>query len=115
MRNDDYAEDAAMDERNIELQDADDDLDDDDAFTDTDVLHSSAYAESDDFDADYDDDEFVGESSVIFDVDDLVAEFEAESETKDRNPSSRLRKRLEAIAERKRRHADLLDFADYDI
>ena len=59
-------------------------------------------------------DDFVGDSSVVFDVDDLVAEFEAETGDA-ANPSSRLRRRLEAIAERKRRHDDLMDFADYDL
>ena len=59
-------------------------------------------------------DDFVGDSSVVFDVDDLVAEFEAEG-MEDSSASSRLRRRLEAIQERKRRHDDLLDFADYDL
>ncbi len=56
----------------------------------------------------------VGYSSVVFDVDNLVAEFEAETGDP-ANHSNRLRRRLEAIAERKRRHDDLLDFADYDL
>ena len=59
-------------------------------------------------------DDLVGENSVVFDVDDLVAEFEAEA-GEDNHPSSRLRRRLEAIAERKRRHDDLMDFDDYDL
>jgi len=59
-------------------------------------------------------DDFIGESSIVFDVDDLVAQFEAESEAGS-SPSARLRKRLEALAERKRRHAELLDFNDYEL
>ncbi len=58
--------------------------------------------------------DMVGGNSIIFDVDELVAEFEAEAGESE-NPSHRLRKRLEAISERKRRHNDLEDFSDYDI
>ncbi len=111
MRSDDYEDDALMDGQNVSLQDADDDLDDGD-FTDTDVLDSSAFADPDAFD---DDGDFDDETPVRIEVDDLVAEFDAESEMPAKSASSRLRKRLEAIAERKRRHQDLLDFADYDI
>ena len=56
----------------------------------------------------------VGEASVEIDVESLVAEFEAEaSDGVDAN--GRVRRRLEAIIERKRRHDDLADFEDYDL
>ena len=56
----------------------------------------------------------VGMSSVQFDVEELITELEAESSDKtDKN--GRLRKRLDAILERKRRHEELIDFDDYDI
>ncbi|MEE4185135.1 MAG: hypothetical protein V2J12_05165 [Gammaproteobacteria bacterium] len=82
-------------------------------------------SEFDDFEEDeYDDtpifgsngavDDFVGDNSVIFDVEGLVAEFEAESGRR-ASPAARLRKRLEALAERKRRHAELMDFDDYEL
>ena len=90
-----------------------DGMDAGDDFADTDVLE----AESDSGDEAYSEgpvDDFVGDSSVVFDVDDLVAEFEAEG-MEDSNAASRLRRRLEAIQERKRRHDDLADFADYDL
>lgn len=87
-------------------------------FSETDVLLADDYdeadAEADAYSPDREVMDFIGDSSIVFDVEDLVAQFEAESEGTS-NPSSRLRKRLEAIAERKRRHADLMDFNDYDI
>ena len=88
-----------------------------DEFADTDVLESEEFTDTAVYQDDSAVDEFIGESSVVFDVDDIVAEFEAESvgEASDESQSSRLRKRLEAIAERKRRHNDLMDFGDYDL
>lgn len=56
----------------------------------------------------------VGDSSVQLDVAQLLAEVEAES-SKGVDASGRVRRRLEAIMERKRRHQDLLDFEDYDL
>jgi hypothetical protein len=54
------------------------------------------------------------EGSVQLDVESLVAEFEAEAgDGVDAN--GRIRRRLEAIAERKRRHEELEDFEDYKI
>ena len=82
--------------------------DDDEDFGDDDDTGDDAYSEVGSVD------DFVGENSVVFDVDNLVAEFEAEAGMGG-NPSSRLRRRLEALAERKRRHNDLMDFDDYDI
>ena len=56
------------------------------------------------------------EGSVEIDVESLVAEFEAEAKAgKGVDEDGRIRKRLEAIAERKRRHEELKDFSDYDI
>ena len=55
-----------------------------------------------------------GEGSVEIDVESLVAEFEAEA-ANGVDADGRIRKRLEAIAERKRRHEELEDFSDYDI
>ena len=56
----------------------------------------------------------VGDSSVQLDVAQLLAEVEAEA-AKGVDSSGRVRRRLEAIMERKRRHQDLLDFDDYDL
>lgn len=56
----------------------------------------------------------VGEASVEIDVDSLVAEFEAEASS-GVDASGRIRRRLEALAERKRRHREMEDFADYDV
>jgi len=55
-----------------------------------------------------------GEGSIEIDVDSLVAEFEAEAGN-GIDANGRIRRRLEAIAERKRRHEELKDFSDYDI
>ncbi|MGI9291446.1 MAG: hypothetical protein ACR2QG_09265 [Gammaproteobacteria bacterium] len=55
-----------------------------------------------------------GEGSIQIDVDSLVAEFEAEA-SKGVDADGRIRKRLEAIQERKRRHEELQDFEDYEI
>lgn len=94
--------------------DADSDAND---FTNTDVLMADDFGDADAEPEVFNEkrvDDFIGEGSIVFDVEELVAEFEAEAEGKS-NPSSKLRKRLEAIAERKRRHEDMLDFNDYDI
>jgi hypothetical protein len=56
----------------------------------------------------------VGDSSVQLDVAQLLAEVEAEA-SKGVDANGRVRRRLEAIMERKRRHQDLLDFEDYDL
>lgn len=90
-----------------------DDAVDEDDFAETVVLNEEDATEEA-YQADGPVKDMVGDSSVIFDVDELVAEFEAEGGDAE-NPSTRLRKRLEAIAERKRRHDDLADFGDYDL
>jgi hypothetical protein len=56
----------------------------------------------------------VGNNSVQLDVAQLLAEVEAEA-SKGVDANGRVRRRLEAIMERKRRHQDLLDFEDYDL
>ena len=56
----------------------------------------------------------VGEASVQIDVESLVAEFEAEA-SEGVDSSGRIRRRLDAIMERKKRHEDLADFEDYDL
>ena len=88
----------------------DDDLDelegDDDDFADTFVLDSK--------DDDDDDSDNVGATSVEIDAEQLLAEVEAEA-AHGVDPSGRVRRRLEAIMERKRRHMDLIDFDEYDL
>ena len=79
------------------------DVIDDSMFSDTAVLDTTVSATDN-----------VGESSVEIDVESLVAEFEAEAnEGVDAN--GRVRRRLDAILERKRRHEDLVDFTDYEL
>ena len=56
----------------------------------------------------------VGEASVEIDVESLVAEFEAEA-SDGVDESGRIRRRLDAILERKRRHEDMADFEDYEL
>jgi hypothetical protein len=55
----------------------------------------------------------VGEGSVEIDVESLIADFEAEA-ADGVDASGRVRRRLDAIMERKRRHEALVDFEDYD-
>jgi hypothetical protein len=87
---------------------ADDDFDelegDDEDFSDTFVLDSK----------DDDDSDNVGATSVEIDAEQLLAEVEAEA-AHGVDPSGRVRRRLEAIMERKRRHMDLIDFDEYDL
>jgi hypothetical protein len=55
-----------------------------------------------------------GEGSIQIDVESLVAEFEAEA-TEGVDANGRIRRKLEAITERKRRHEELEDFEDYEL
>ena len=89
----------------IEFQDDDfsDDADSMDELSDTTILEADSELSDN-----------VGFSSVQIDVSQLLAEVEAEA-SKGVDASGRVRRRLEAIMERKRRHQDLLDFADYDL
>jgi hypothetical protein len=89
----------------IEFQDAElaDDADGADELSDTTILEADSELSDN-----------VGYSSVQLDVAQLLAEVEAEA-SKGVDASGRVRRRLEAIMERKRRHQDLLDFEDYDL
>ena len=56
----------------------------------------------------------VGETSVEFDVEDLIAEVEAEvPDGVDRD--GKMRKRLEEVLEKKQSDEELADFEDYDV
>jgi len=79
-----------------------------DEATNTDVL------EEDVFVADTTASDNVGMSSVQFDVEELIADIESHAPD-GVDKSGRLRKRLDAIRERKLRHQALVDFDDYDI
>lgn len=89
----------------IEFQDDDlaGDLETADELSDTTILEADSELSDN-----------VGYSSVQIDVAQLLAEVEAEA-SKGVDASGRVRRRLEAIMERKRRHQDLLDFEDYDL
>ena len=82
-------------------------------FTDTSVLGEEEFADTGVWESNKKLTENT-EGSVEIDVESLVAEFEAEA-GKGVDSDGRIRKRLEAIAERKRRHEELKDFSDYDI
>jgi hypothetical protein len=56
----------------------------------------------------------VGGSSVELDVEQLLAEVEAEAPD-GVDTDGRVRRKLEAIVERKRRHEALVDFDEYDL
>ena len=111
-----HEDEAVLESQDDELAEGfeDESFEDEDDFSDTAVLDDDDDTGDDAYSAVGSVDDFVGENSVVFDVDNLVAEFEAEAGMGG-NPSSRLRRRLEALAERKRRHNDLMDFDDYDI
>jgi hypothetical protein len=76
---------------------------DDEAFTDTIVFDEAKLATDN-----------VGGASVQLDVESLVAEFEAEA-ADGVDSDGRVRRKLEAVLERKRRHEELVDFEDYEI
>jgi hypothetical protein len=88
----------------------------DDVWADS-ADESTEITEADDtaiFEANSENSDNVGNSSVQLDVAQLLAEVEAEA-SKGVDANGRVRRRLEAIMERKRRHQDLLDFEDYDL
>ena len=105
--------------RNIEMQsklrkhskDAQDQRADIDVADESD----SDFDDTDVFEAKTDASDNVGGSSVEIDVEQLLAEFEEEAATAGVDSSGRVRKRLEAIMERKRRHEELIDFDEYDL
>lgn len=57
----------------------------------------------------------VGEASVELNVEELIAEIEADSQEHAADPNGRVRRRLEDMLERKRAAEELIDFDDYDI
>jgi hypothetical protein len=75
---------------------------DDEAFTDTIVFDEAKLATDN-----------VGGASVQLDVESLVAEFEAEA-ADGVDSDGRVRRKLEAVLERKRRHEELVDYNDYE-
>ncbi|NOR21057.1 MAG: hypothetical protein GQ538_13330 [Xanthomonadales bacterium] len=72
------------------------------------------FSETDVFEAKTDMSDNVGGSSVEIDVEQLLADFEAEAPS-GVDEGGRVRRRLEAIVERKRRHEALVDFEEYDL
>ncbi len=56
----------------------------------------------------------VGETSVEFDVEDLIAEVEAEVPD-GVDSDGKMRKRLEEVLEKKHTDEELADFEDYDV
>jgi hypothetical protein len=82
-------------------------------LTDTQVLGEDEFADTNVWESNKELTEN-SEGSVEINVESLVAEFEAEAGT-GVDADGRIRKHLEAIAERKRRHEELKDFSDYDI
>jgi len=57
----------------------------------------------------------VGEASVELNVEELIAEIEAESQVNAADPDCKVRRRLEDMLDRKRSAEELIDFEDYDI
>lgn len=80
-----------------------DSFEENDQFAETDVFESKTVTSDN-----------VGGSSVEIDVEQLLADFEAEAPS-GVDESGRVRRRLEAIVERKRRHEALVDFEEYDL
>jgi hypothetical protein len=72
-------------------------------FDETDVFESPTAASDN-----------VGGASVELDVEQLLADFESEAAS-GVDAGGRVRKRLEAMMERKRRHEALIDFDEYDL
>lgn len=75
---------------------------------------SEDFDDTDVFEAKTDASDNVGGTSVELDVEQLLVEFEAEAAS-GVDPSGRVRRRLEAMMERKRRHEELIDFDEYDL
>jgi hypothetical protein len=94
-----------------------------DGFAETDVMQDSGDSDSSDneefadtavLDANAVNSDNVGGSSVEIDVEELLAEVEAEA-SDGVDADGKVRRRLEAIMERKRRHEELVDFDEYDL
>ncbi|MCP3999807.1 MAG: hypothetical protein GY727_02735 [Gammaproteobacteria bacterium] len=80
---------------------------------DNETIDDSAFAETAVIEAQMKPTDNVGEASVQLDVESLIADIELEAaEGVDAN--GRIRRKLDAIMERKRRHEALVDFEDYD-
>ena len=77
------------------------------------VIDDSAFAETTLIEANMRPTDNVGESSVEINVESLIADIEAEA-ADGVDANGRVRRRLDAIIERKRRHEELVDFEDYD-
>jgi len=106
------ARNSLSDEQDTELVE---DMQDEWADTEkTDVIDDSVFSDTAVLDAAGSPTDNVGEASVEIDVESLVAEFEAEA-SEGVDASDRVRRRLDAILERKRRHKDLVDFTDYEL
>jgi hypothetical protein len=79
----------------------------------TDAVDDSAFAETAVIEAQMKPTDNVGEASVQLDVESLIADVEAEA-ADGVDANGRVRRKLDAIIERKRRHEELIDFEDYD-
>ena len=90
------------------MDEYDDDVIEDTAETDETMLDESIET------SDVGDTANVGETSVEIDVEELVAELEAEG-ISDVDCNGKVRKRLEEILEQKRAMEELADFDDYDV
>ncbi len=86
---------------------------DDTANKPADVIDDSEFVETAVIEAHMRPTDNVGEASVEIDVESLIADVEAEA-AEGVDASGRIRRRLDAIVERKRRHEELMDFEDYD-
>jgi len=81
----------------------DSNLDGSDDFADTVILDAKSKSTDN-----------VGMDSVEIDVESLLADLEAEA-PKGVDQEGRIRRRLDAMLERKRRHEEMLDIEDYDL
>jgi hypothetical protein len=80
---------------------------------DADVIDDSEFAETAVIEAHMQPTDNVGEGSVEIDVESLIADVEAEA-SEGVDASGRIRRKLDAVLERKRRHEEMVDFDDYD-
>jgi len=102
-----------MVERNSETQD--EIVDDKPDHAETDVLEGEeGFVDTLVLEAKTESSDNVGGGSVEIDVEQLLAEVEAEA-ADGVDEDGRVRRRLEAVLERKRRHEALVDFEEYDI
>ncbi len=79
-----------------------------------DLEDTDEFADDDDLEANFKPGKNPGLDSVEIDVEQLLSEIAAEASATDA-ANVRVRKRLEAMLERKRRHQDLIDFDEYDL